>query len=48
MKEICKTTKITSPDGIRKRYIINCIRNNFGLEGTPVRLIIREKGEKEE
>ena len=31
-----------------QRYIINCIRNNFGLEGTPVRLIIREKGEKEE
>lgn len=25
MKEICKTTKITSPNGIRKRYIINCI-----------------------
>ena len=31
-----------------QRYIINCIRNNFGLEGTPVRLIIREKGEKGE
>ena len=31
-----------------QRYIINCLRNNFGLEGTPVRLIIREKGEKEE
>jgi len=30
-----------------QRYIINCLRNNFGLEGTPVRLIIREKGEKE-
>ena len=28
-----------------QRYIINCFRNNFGLEGTPVRLIIREKGE---
>ena len=31
-----------------QRYIINCLRNNFGLEGTPVRLIIRERGEKEE
>mgnify|MGYP002511876304 CR=1 FL=1 len=31
-----------------QRYLINCFRNNFGLEGTPIRLIIREKGEKEE
>ena len=31
-----------------QRYIINCLRNNFGLEGTPVRLIVREKGEKED
>ena len=30
-----------------QRYLINCFRNNFGLEGTPVRLIIREKGEKD-
>ena len=30
-----------------QRYLINCFRNNFGLEGTPVRLIIRQKGEKE-
>lgn len=30
-----------------QRYLINCFRNNFGLEGTPVRLIVREKGEKE-
>ena len=29
-----------------QRYMINCFRNNFGLEGTPVRLIIREKGEE--
>ena len=29
-----------------QRYIINCFRNNFGVEGTPIRLIIREKGEK--
>ncbi len=30
-----------------QRYLINCFRNNFGLEGTPVRLIVREKGEKD-
>ena len=30
-----------------QRYLINCFRNNFVLEGTPVRLIIREKGEKD-
>ncbi len=30
-----------------QRYIINCFRNNFGFEGTPVRLIIREKSEKD-
>ena len=30
-----------------QRYLINCFRNNFGLEGTPIRLIIREKGEKD-
>jgi GTP-binding protein len=29
-----------------QRYLINCFRNNFGLEGTPIRLIIREKGEQ--
>ena len=29
-----------------QRYLINCFRNNFGLEGTPVRIIVREKGEK--
>lgn len=29
-----------------QRYLINCFRNNFGLIGTPVRLIIRENGEK--
>ena len=31
-----------------QRYLINCFRNNFGLEGTPVRLIVREKGENED
>ena len=29
-----------------QRYMINCFRNNFGLNGTPVRLIIREKEDK--
>ena len=31
-----------------QRYLINCFRNNFGLEGTPIRLIIREKGKEDE
>ena len=31
-----------------ERYLVNCIRNNFGLEGTPVRIIVRERKEKEE
>ncbi len=30
-----------------KRYIENCIRENFGLIGTPIRLIIRERNEKD-
>ncbi len=29
-----------------ERYLVNCFRNNFGLEGTPVRIIVREKGDK--
>ena len=29
-----------------ERYIVNQIRKEFGLEGTPVRIITREKGEK--
>ena len=29
-----------------ERYLINCIRNNFGLEGTTVRIIVREKLDK--
>lgn len=28
-----------------ERYLVNQIRNNFGLEGTPIRVIVREKGE---
>ena len=31
-----------------QRYLENCIRNVFGLEGTPIRLSIRQKGDKEE
>ncbi len=30
-----------------QRYLINCFRHNFGLQGTPVRLIVREKSSKE-
>ena len=30
-----------------ERYIENSIRKNFGFEGTPIRLFLREKGEKE-
>ena len=29
-----------------ERYLVNQIRNTFGLEGTPVRVIVREKFEK--
>ena len=31
-----------------RRYLENCIRNVFGLEGTPVVLTVRERGEKEQ
>ena len=31
-----------------QRYLINQIRKEFGLQGTPVRIITREKGDKEE
>ena len=31
-----------------RRYLENCIRNTFGLEGTPVRISIRQKGDKED
>ena len=30
-----------------QRYLENQIRSTFGLEGTPVRLTVRERGEKE-
>ncbi len=29
-----------------QRYLENCIRNTFAMEGTPIRMIVREKGEK--
>lgn len=29
-----------------QRYLMNQIRNTFGLEGTPIRFIIRERGEE--
>ena len=28
-----------------QRYIENCIRNTFGFSGTPIRLVIKQKGE---
>ena len=31
-----------------ERYLINQIRKEFGLQGTPIRMIARQKGEKEE
>ena len=30
-----------------QRYLENRIRETFGLEGTPVRMVIRERGEKD-
>ncbi|MBD9158469.1 MAG: ribosome biogenesis GTPase Der [Clostridiales bacterium] len=30
-----------------ERYLVNQIRKEFGLEGTPVRIIVREKSDKE-
>ena len=29
-----------------QRYIENCLRNTFGFKGTPIKLIIREKGDE--
>ncbi len=31
-----------------QRYLENQIRGTFGLDGTPIRLLIRQKGEKED
>ena len=30
-----------------QRYLENCIRDVYGLEGTPIRIVIRQKGDKE-
>ena len=30
-----------------ERYLVNQLRKEFGLEGTPIRMIVRERGEKE-
>ncbi len=30
-----------------QRYIENQLRTVFGLEGTPIRIVIRQKGDKE-
>ena len=27
-----------------QRYIENCLRTTFGFKGTPVRLVVRQKG----
>lgn len=29
-----------------ERYLVNQIRSNFGMQGTPIRVIVREKGEE--
>lgn len=31
-----------------ERYLVNNLRKEFGLVGTPIRMIVREKGDKEE
>jgi len=28
-----------------RRYIENCLREAFGFKGTPIKLIVREKGD---
>ncbi len=30
-----------------QRYIENCLRDTFGFEGTPIKLVIRQKGDRE-
>ena len=30
-----------------QRYLINQLRKEFGMQGTPIRLIVREKSEKD-
>ena len=31
-----------------QRYLVNHIRKEFGITGTPIRIIVREKADKEE
>lgn len=31
-----------------QRYIENCLRNTFGFKGTPIKIIIRQRGDSEE
>lgn len=31
-----------------RRYLENCIRETFGFRGTPIRIVIRERGDKED
>ena len=31
-----------------RRYIENCIRETFGFRGTPIRIVIRERGDKDD
>ena len=31
-----------------QRYIENCLRKTFGFEGTPIRIIVRQRGDSEE
>ena len=31
-----------------RRYLENCLRNVFGFQGTPIKLVIRERGEEKE
>ncbi len=30
-----------------RRYIENCLRDTFGFKGTPIKIVVRERGEKE-
>lgn len=31
-----------------RRYIENCLRDTFGFKGTPIRIIIRQRGENDD
>ena len=31
-----------------QRYIENCLRDTFGFKGTPIKLVIRQRGEGDE